>query len=148
MTIALQKDLSSHKSFQVSEAKHRFSNYWLYSDQLINNFHEFSTFDVHMDDSWDTHDLTSFPTSVPFPKTCPLSFTYHQQNMLRSTKAVRASCYNIFTTFGSLLALTIRFTLLAISHIQGFSLSNSLIKKLYSAEESGEESNHERSLLS
>lgn len=63
---------------------------------------------------------------------------------------MRASCYNIFTTFGSLLALTIRFTLLAISHVQGFSLSNSLIKKLYSAEESGEDRNqfNESSLLS
>ena len=77
MTVALQRDLYTHKSFQVNEAKHEFSNYWLYSDQLINNFHEFSTFDVHMDDGWDKHDITSFPTSVPFPKNCPLSFTYH-----------------------------------------------------------------------
>ena len=37
-------------------------------------------------------------------------------------------------SFGSLLAFTLRFTYLGISQMQGFSLSNSLIKKLYSAE--------------
>lgn len=37
--------------------------------------------------------------------------------------------------FGSLLAFTLRFTYLAISQMQGFSLANSLIKKLYSVEE-------------
>ena len=41
----------------------------------------------------------------------------------------------MFRDFGSLLALVIRFTSLAISTTQGFSLSNSLIKKLYSASE-------------
>ena len=35
--------------------------------------------------------------------------------------------------------MTIRFTLLAITHIQGFSLSNSLIKKLYSADDKDKE---------
>ena len=37
--------------------------------------------------------------------------------------------------FGSLLAFTLRFTYLAIAQMQGFSLANSLIKKLYSVDE-------------
>ena len=41
--------------------------------------------------------------------------------------------------FGSLLAFTLRFTYLAIAQMQGFSLANSLIKKLYSVEENRNE---------
>ena len=45
----------------------------------------------------------------------------------------------MFRSFGSLLSFTIRFTVLAISSMQSFSLSNSLIKKLYSSEEEEQE---------
>lgn len=41
--------------------------------------------------------------------------------------------------FGSLLAFTLRFTYLAIAQMQGFSLANSLIKKLYSFDHDGVE---------
>jgi len=40
--------------------------------------------------------------------------------------------------FGSLLAFTLRFTYLAIAQMQGFSLANSLIKKLYSFDYDGD----------
>mmetsp|Transcript_6753 Transcript_6753/g.9228 ORF Transcript_6753/g.9228 Transcript_6753/m.9228 type:complete len:119 (+) Transcript_6753:137-493(+) len=88
-----------------------------------------------MDDSWSIDVGNQKIKSIPEPKNSLVSLTYHQQNLVESTKAERFTLYSIFTTFGSLLALTIRFTLLLISHIQGFSLSNSLIKKLYSANE-------------
>ena len=52
-----------------------------------------------------------------------------------SHKAVRFTAYKMFRDFGGLLAATIRFTNLAIASTQGFSLTNSLIKKLYSAPE-------------
>ena len=62
--------------------------------------------------------------------------------MKRSVKAKRETFYNIFRDFGSLLAFTIRFTLLGISQMQGFSLANSLIKKLYSVEEENDDEQH------
>ena len=45
---------------------------------------------------------------------------------------MRSTIYDVIRSFGSLLSFTIRFTVLAISSMQNFSLANSLIKKLYS----------------
>jgi len=42
----------------------------------------------------------------------------------------------VLRNFGALLSFTISFTTMAISPMQGFSFANSIIKKLYSAEES------------
>ena len=50
-------------------------------------------------------------------------------------KAIRYTAYKIFRDFGGLLAATIRFTALSIASTQGFSITNSLIKKLYSTQE-------------
>ena len=49
--------------------------------------------------------------------------------------------------FGSLLAFTLRFTYLAIAQMQGFSLANSLIKKLYSFDYDGNEGDQDESNL-
>lgn len=49
--------------------------------------------------------------------------------------------------FGSLLAFTLRFTYLAIAQMQGFSLANSLIKKLYSVNEVNDEFDSQSDLL-
>ena len=50
-------------------------------------------------------------------------------------KAVRYNAYKVFRDFGGLLASTVRFTALAIASTQGFSFTNSIIKKLYSTQE-------------
>ena len=52
-----------------------------------------------------------------------------------SHKAIRYTAYKMFRDFGGLLAVTIRFTNLIIGSTQGYSLTNSIIKKLYSAQD-------------
>ena len=72
-------------------------------------------------------------TNLPEPKNSYFSYTFHQSQVENKTKSVRATIYDVFRSFGSLLAFTIRFTILGISPMQSFSLANSLIKKLYSS---------------
>ena len=50
-------------------------------------------------------------------------------------KAIRYTAYKMFRDFGGLLAVTIRFTALTIGSTQGYSFTNSIIKKLYSAQD-------------
>ena len=52
-----------------------------------------------------------------------------------SHKAIRYTAYKMFRDFGGLLAVTIRFTNLTIASTQGYSFTNSIIKKLYSTQE-------------
>ena len=93
-------------------------------------------FSAVQDDSWIFPSNEKADESVLHaPLNTYLSFTFHQNQLKRYTTAVRASLFEMFRDFGSLLALVIRFTSLAISTTQGFSLSNSLIKKLYSTDE-------------
>lgn len=68
------------------------------------------------------------------PENTYLSYTFHQGQVKRKTKSTKQTLYDLVRSFGSLLSFTIRFTVLAISNMQSFSLANSLIKKLYSAD--------------
>ena len=54
--------------------------------------------------------------------------------MKTKTKVKRATVYDVFKGFGGQLSFILNFTGLAIGSMQAFSLSNSLIKKLYSSQ--------------
>ena len=61
--------------------------------------------------------------------------------MSNTTKTVRETIYSIMRDWGGIFGFTRMMTVLVIGRMQGFSLLNSLIKKLYSA--NGEEDRDE-----
>ena len=128
-----------HKSWRVTPNVIEFENWAIYSDQLINYFDRFTVYDISLTDSW-TYPATDRKTLLllPKPKRAYFSYTYHQSQLHMKTKSVRQTFYDVFRSFGSLLAFTRYFTLLGISRMQNFSLANSLIKKLYSFEDKKE----------
>lgn len=83
----------------------------------------------------------------PVPKNSHLSYTFHQGQFKNKTSSKRKTIYDVMRSFGSLLAFTLRFTYMAIAQMQGFSLSNSLIKKLYSAEDPNPHNKLENDLM-
>ena len=71
--------------------------------------------------------------TIKEPKNAYYSSTFYQGESKTKTKAKRATVYDVFKGFGGQLAFILNFTGLAIGSMQAFSLSNSLIKKLYSS---------------
>lgn len=130
----LSTDFIAHKSWVVTPEAITFSNWWVYSDDVINNYSEFTVYGVTESDSWSYPSSVKEKTRVEFPKNSYFSYTFHQAQTKTKTTSLRATTYDVFRSFGSLLSFTIRFTVLGISTMQSFSLSNSLIKKLYSVE--------------
>ena len=62
------------------------------------------------------------------------SFTFTQSQTEQRRSFVRGALADTFVRFGSYLALVLRFTYYFLAEFQGFSLHNSMIKKLYSAD--------------
>ena len=78
---------------------------------------------------------------VAEPEKSYYSITLQASSVYISKKSSRTTFYDIFRDFGSLLSLTLKFTLLTISRMQGFSMHNSFIKRLYSTREGEEDKN-------
>ena len=57
-----------------------------------------------------------------------------------SVKAIRKTMYDVLRDFGSLLSFTLRFTGYLFFSFTGFSLANSIVKKLYSTYDENEDS--------
>ena len=72
---------------------------------------------------------------VSEPEKSYYSITLQASSVYISKKSSRTTFYDIFRDFGSLLSLTLKFTLLTISRMQGFSMHNSFIKRLYSTKD-------------
>ena len=67
----------SHRSYQVEETKHRYSDLKFYSDQLIHDFKEFSSFSAFLDDSWTFDAINKGTYNLPAPKESLYSMSYH-----------------------------------------------------------------------
>ena len=66
---------------------------------------------------------------------------FYQSQIQNKKKWTRVSLEDAFRAFGSFLSFILRFTNYIIAEFQGFSLDNSMIKKLYSADRDEEETN-------
>ena len=74
------------------------------------------------------------PTRALFPQNMMLSLSFTQSTTEDSYKAVRNTLESSFRLFGSYLALILRFTGMLLSRFQRFSIDNSMVKKLYTAD--------------
>ena len=68
-----------------------------------------------------------------------LSIHYAQSTRSHTVKADRATIESSFRSFGSYLAFVIRFTQLLVGKFQRFSIDNSMVKKLYTCDDSDDE---------
>ena len=70
-----------------------------------------------------------------------LNVHYSQSTRSHKYKAERATIENSFRAFGSYLAFVIRFTQLLVGKFQKFSLDNSMVKKMYTCDDSDDDDN-------
>ena len=81
--------------------------------------------------------------NLPAPQNSIVCMTFHQAQTVVSTKTKRVTLYTLMRGFGGLIGFCTFMTSRLIAKMQSFSVTNSLVKKLYSVELDDDEKEEE-----
>ena len=115
----------------------KFDNALFYTDAILGNYDLETTLYVTQEsNSWSVSSDQKYSDTTILPLKAPenayFSTTFHQGQVSFASKVVRVNFYSLILGFGSQLSFFTGLTVLCIETMQGFSLKNSLIKRLYS----------------
>ena len=140
----IAQNLIDRQSFKVEKTAISFKGNLLYHNDLLSfNLQELTTYAVLFKQDQALIKESIMYSQANYPYNSRLSIHFTQSTQQHSYSAERSTIESSFRSFGSYLALIIRFTQLLLGKFQRFSIDKSMVKKLYTCDESDDNGNND-----